>query len=363
MEDTSNLVTPPNWSLWTGDLGRYAILLAALLFTLAVIGWLLAPRFTLLRKASGIALNAGVLCLFTAFVSLGILFAQNRFEFAYVFQHGDITNALQYRIAGIWSGQQGSFLLWACAAGLFALVTARGTQKFRRWYSVAYGTFLAGLAGILAFESPFELNNVGGLTVVPPNGVGLAPSLQNYWVTIHPPTIFLGFGALTVMFAYAFAAMMEQDTKSWLPLVRPWALVAVSLLGLGLCMGGFWAYETLGWGGFWMWDPVENVSFVPWCLSIAFVHGIIVQSAKGTKRTANLLMGGLPFLTFMYGTFLTRSGFLADASIHSFAEMNRSALRLLIGLMAIAYISFFGMLILRSVQARREKKLALASAD
>jgi cytochrome c-type biogenesis protein CcmF len=343
-----------------GDFGRSAIILAALLFTLAVIGWLLAPRAIWLKKASAFALGIGVFSLFGAFISLGILFANNRFEYAYIFQHGDTSNALQYRIAGIWSGQQGSFLLWACAAGLFALFTAKGTKQFRRWYSVAYGTFLAGLAGILAFESPFGLNNVGGLTVVPPNGAGLAPSLQNYWVTIHPPTIFLGFGALTVLFCYAFAALMEADTKAWLPLVRPWALVASSLLGLGLCMGGFWAYETLGWGGFWMWDPVENVSFVPWCLAIAFTHGIVVQIARGTKKRANLLMGGLPFITFMYGTFLTRSGFLADASVHSFAEMNRSALKLLIGLMAVSFISFFGMLIFRAVQEKQLAKLTLA---
>ena len=359
MDETTNLVAPPTWSLWMGDFGRYAIILASLLFTLAVIGWLFSPRANWLKKASGLALNIGVISLFGAFIALGILFANNRFEYAYIFQHGDNSNALQYRIAGIWSGQQGSFLLWAVAAGLFAVITARGTQQFRRWYSVAYGTFLAGLAGILAFESPFELNNVGGLTVVPPNGAGLAPSLQNYWVTIHPPTIFLGFGALTVLFCYAFAALMERDAKAWLPMVRPWALVATALLGLGLCMGGFWAYETLGWGGFWMWDPVENVSFVPWCLAIAFTHGIIVQIARGTKKRANLLMGGLPFLTFMYGTFLTRSGFLADASVHSFAEMNRSALKLLIGLMVISFGSFFGMLIFRTVQDKRAAKLAL----
>ncbi len=353
MDDSAKLVSPPDWSLLIGNIGRYSILLAALAFVAAVLVWGFGYRSQLAKKVAGISLNLGVALLFSAFVSLGILFATNRFEFSYVFQHGDTSNALQYRIAGIWSGQQGSFLLWATCAGLFAVLTAKGSGRFRRWYSVAYGTFLAGLAGIMVFESPFELNNVGGLTVVPPNGAGLAPSLQNYWVTIHPPTIFLGFGALTVMFAYAFSALMERDATDWLRLVRPWALVAVALLGLGLCMGGFWAYETLGWGGFWMWDPVENVSFVPWCLTIAFIHGIIVQTARGSKKMGNLVMGGLPFLTFMYGTFLTRSGFLSDASVHSFAEMDRSALKLLIGLMVISVVAFFTAVIVRSVQGRR----------
>ncbi len=354
MDETASAAVPPDWSLWMGDTGRYSVYLATVLFVVSVCAWILASKKPGFKNAAGLTMNLGVLSLFWAFVSLGSLFVGNRFEYSYVFEHGDLTNAIQYRIAGIWSGQQGSFLLWACASGLFLLLTAKGAGPFRRWYSVAYGTFMAGLSGILSFESPFNTTVVDGKILVPSNGVGLSPSLQNYWVTIHPPTIFLGFGALTVLFAYAFAALMERDYDGWLKRVRPWALVATSLLGLGLCMGGFWAYETLGWGGFWMWDPVENVSFVPWCLSVAFIHGIVVQTARGTKKTANLLMGGLPFLCFIYGTFLTRSGFLSDASVHSFAEMNRSALKLLVGLMGISFVSFFGLLSWRSLQLRRE---------
>ncbi len=349
--------SPPNWSLWIGDFGRSAIFLSALLCTLAVVGWLMSAKVPNFKKAAGLSLNIGIVCLYGAFLALGILFVENRFEYAYVFQHGDVSNAIQYRIAGIWSGQQGSFLLWACASGLFALFTVRGTGIYRRWYSVVYGIFIASLAGIMVFESPFALNMDGGKIVVPENGAGLAPSLQNYWVTIHPPTIFLGFGALTVLFAYSFAALAERDYTTWLKQVRPWALVAISVLGLGLCMGGFWAYETLGWGGFWMWDPVENVSFVPWCMGVAFTHGIIVQTARGTKKMANLLMGGLPFLFFIYGTFLTRSGFLSEASVHSFAEMNRSALQLLVGLMGVSYITFLGLLGYRYAQERKDRKL------
>lgn len=348
-----NSAVPPEWSLWCGDGGRVAILLALALFVLSALAWLLAPKAQWLIRAGVMALNAGVGFLFVSFVCLGGLFVGNRFEYDYVFQHGDKSSALPYQIAGIWSGQQGSFLLWACASGLFALLTAKGTGNLRRWYSIVYASFLAGLAGILAFESPFQLNQVDGKTVYPTNGAGLAPSLQNYWVTIHPPTIFLGFGALTVLFAYAIAAMVEKDFSAWIPKVRPWALVSLAILGLGLCMGGFWAYETLGWGGFWMWDPAEDVSFVPWCLSVVFVHGIIVQAARGNRKSSNLLFGGLPFLTFLYGTFLTRSGFLANASVHSFAEMNRSALQLLMGLMGVSLIAFFGLWFVRAIQLKR----------
>lgn len=353
MDELGSAVTPPEWSLRLGEVGRVGIIIAAILFVFAVAGWALSPRFSALRRPASVALTSGVVLLFGAFISLGCLFVGNRFEYAYIFEHGDTSNAIAYRIAGIWSGQQGSFLLWACCAGIFLLLTASGAGPFRRWYSIVYGTFLAALSGILAFESPFKLNMVGDQPVVPPNGAGLAPSLQNYWVIIHPPTIFLGFGALTVLFAYAFAAMASKDVDGWLPRVRPWGLVALSVLGLGLCMGGFWAYETLGWGGFWMWDPVENVSLVPWLLTAAFVHGIIVQAARGTKKLANILMGGLPFLTFVYGTFLTRSGFLSNASVHSFAEMNSTALKLLIGVLVAAVVAFFGLLGTRWFQARK----------
>lgn len=344
------MATPPQWAISVGDIGRYSILAASLLFFSSVFGWLFAKRFLGASKWASGLLTSGVVLLFVAFGCLGALFIGNQFEYSYVFEHGDLSNPLQYQIAGIWSGQQGSFLLWACASGLFAVITAAGTDRFRRWFSVAYATFLGLLASIMSFESPFNLNQVGGVTVVPPTGQGLNPSLQNYWVTIHPPTIFLGFGALTVLFAYGFAALMERDYESWLPRVRPWSLVAFSLLGLGLCMGGFWAYETLGWGGFWMWDPVENVSFVPWCLTAAFLHGTTIQSARRTKKMGNLLMAGLPFLCFVYGTFLTRSGFLSDSSVHSFADMDRSALKFLVGLMALAFVAYLGLWATRAYQ-------------
>ncbi len=130
------------------------------------------------------------------------------------------------------------------------------------------------------------------------------------------------------MFAMSVAAMLTGNVSEWIKVVRPWALVSVvSILGLGLCMGGMWAYETQGWGGFWAWDPVENVSFVPWLFTISLIHGVIVQVTKeALDRHAILILAGLPFLTFVYGTFLTRSGLLDKLSVHAFAEMDRFAL-------------------------------------
>ncbi len=284
---------------------------------------------------------AGCLLLFTAFICIAALFVTNQFEFKYVFMHTARDHELQYKIAGIWSGQEGSFLLWATTSAIFCLLVGPRTGSDRRWFSIVYALFLAGIVGILAFESPFtHVPLVDGKWLVPADGNGLTPSLLNYWVVIHPPTIFMGFGSLAALFAWATAATIRRDPHSWLPLVRPWALVSLSLLGVGLCMGGFWAYETLGWGGFWMWDPVENTSFVPWCAVVAFVHGIFLQSAKRRGYLVNLIGGAVPFLSFVYGTFLTRSGFLGDTSVHSFAEMDHSALWILVGVGAFAAIAF-----------------------
>lgn len=348
-----DFVSPPAWSLVVGAIGRFLILASAGLFALSGLSWIASSRWAAFAKLGKIGFASACVALLSSFLSLGTLFATNRFEYEYVYGHADSHNALGYRIAGIWSGQEGSFLLWATCSALFALFTVAKTGIYRKWYSIAFAFFLGGIASILAFESPFNLNLFEGKAFVPAEGLGLAPSLQNYWVIIHPPTIFLGFGSLTALFALAFAALAIKDYEGWIPIVRPLAIVSVTLVGLGLCMGGFWAYETLGWGGFWMWDPVENVSFVPWCFVAALIHGVIVQATRKKWQMTNMMLGALPFLIFLYGTFLTRSGFLSDASVHSFAEMDRSALKLLIVLMGGATIGFLGLWGVRVFQARK----------
>jgi cytochrome c-type biogenesis protein CcmF len=339
----SGFPSPPEWSLFLGTkLGPALVWLAAGLFLASAIGWILAPRHSRFEKLGRWGFPLGAASLFGVFLVLAVLFANNRFEFEYVWSHADKANTLPYRIAGIWSGQQGSFLLWGVCSALFGLFAMRSAGPLRRWFTIPYALFLGGISGILAFETPFGLNLLNGVPVVPPDGRGLAPSLQNYWVTIHPPTIFLGFGSLTVLFAFGIAAMAEKDWTGWVPRARPWTILSITLVGLGLCMGGFWAYETLGWGGFWAWDPVENTSFVPWCLGVALLHGMIVQTSRNRWHASNLLFAGVPFLSFLYGTFLTRSGFLADTSVHSFAQMDRSALWILTGIGGVAVLTYLG---------------------
>lgn len=332
----------PTWAIDAGIAGKAFILLALLSFVASIVCWAIPKRSKAVEAVAKWGFVVGGVLLFASIITLGTLFANDQFEYTYVFGHGDSETALKYKIAGIWSGQQGSFLLWGCTASLFGIFAARASGVYRRWFTVTYATFLATLCGILAYETPFEMERLNGLALLPPRGAGLTPSLQNYWVVIHPPTIFMGFGSLTVAFAFGLAAMFGRNIVDWVPLVRPWVLLSTALLGLGLCMGGFWAYETLGWGGFWMWDPVENVSFVPWIFSAALLHGLIVQVANKRWHGGNLVLAGLPFATFCYGTFLTRSGFLADASVHSFAEMNKSALWILAIFVIVATLGYFG---------------------
>lgn len=337
-----NWPAAPNWALTVGSLGKGLVLFGLALFLLSVVQWALAPKVKSAAKIGGLAFTLGGLSVLASMVCLGALFVNQQFEFEYVRRSIQTGLDLKYRIAAIWAHQEGSFLLWAVTSSLFGLLAAPKTGEYRRWFTIAFSGFLASLCGILAFESPFGLGElVHGKVLIPPDGAGLTPSLQNYWVVIHPPTIFMGFGSLAVPFCWAIAALISNSREGWIKGVRPWALASLAILGLGLCMGGFWAYETLGWGGFWAWDPVENVSFVPWILMATFIHGLIVQAAgKGWYR-ANAIFGALPFLAFVYGTYLTRSGVYADVSVHSFAQMDRTALKILLGLLATTSVAFF----------------------
>lgn len=334
----------PRWALLAGQLGKFFIYGGIALFVASIVLWIFEAKKPQLSKAAKLSFFGASIAVLGAMACLVALFVSNQFEFQYVFSHGDIKTSLNYKVAGVWTAQQGSFLLWACTSAIFGMLAFRSAGQYQRWYAITFSLFIGCLCGILAYDTPFELMKdllLNGTPKIPHSGAGMTPALQNYWVVIHPPTIFMGFGSLTVMFALSVAAMLTGNVVDWVKVVRPWALLSASILGLGLCMGGMWAYETQGWGGFWAWDPVENVSFVPWLFTIALIHGVIVQVTKKRWIASNLLLGGLPFLTFVYGTFLTRSGLLDKVSVHSFAEMNHSALIVLITFLIIVTVAFF----------------------
>lgn len=323
-----------------GQVGSGLVLLSLLLF-LSSIALRLMGDGVAQKKWARATFVVGTVSLFAVFGVLLTLFLTHQYQYRYVFGHSKLDYELQYKISGVWAGQEGSILLWSCLTAAFGVWTLKKFGENERWYSAVYAGILSIMVGISAFESPFKMvTDAAGHVVAPSDGQGMSPALLNYWMVIHPPTIFVGFALTAVTYSLAMAALLGKNHKDWILQARPWALTCLGFLGLGLCMGGFWAYETLGWGGFWMWDPVENTSFVPWCAMAAFIHGIFVQQSRSKGQMTNIALGAAPFLLFCYGTFLTRSGFLGGTSVHSFAKMDPQALAILIGLLGITIGGF-----------------------
>ena len=249
-----------------------------------------------------------------ASIYLLVLIFQNRFDIAYVASYSSKELSAVYKFSAFWAGQQGSFLLWLLIHGVAGLYLA-----VRRDLSAAgmavYMALLALLAVLVMAKSPFVPNeNVVG------NGMGLNPLLQDPWMAVHPPIIFIGYALLAVPLAYSAAALLDgRKGRDWLPAARRWALLAWGFLGAGIFIGGYWAYKVLGWGGFWGWDPVENSSLVPWLVAGIFVHVLRVAQIREAAITMVHLAGIFAYALVLYGTFLTRSGILGDFSVHSFA--------------------------------------------
>ncbi len=184
---------------------------------------------------------------------------------------------------------------------------------------------------------------------VPLDGHGLNPLLQNFWMIIHPPMLFLGFSSLAVPFVLAVAALGQRNYKNWMNSALPWVLFSALALGAGLMLGGYWAYGVLGWGGWWGWDPVENSSLVPWIVTIILVHTMLVQIVTGKLVRTNFVLAILAYLLVVYSTFLTRSGILANSSVHSFVDPGTFAYVLLV--------------LLACCRCRRRIRYALAAAE
>jgi len=240
----------------------------------------------------------------------------HQFQYAYIFRYSSREMPLRYVITSLWGGQEGTFLLWAAFAGLLAVFLRFKSRHYESAVEFFYMGITFFLLLMLTKASPFKL-----LDTVPADGSGLNPLLQDPWMTIHPPIMFFGFASLGIPAAYAMAALMLEDWDNWVPRALPWTLFGVLSLGVGLVLGGYWSYSILGWGGFWGWDPVENSSLVPWLFGITLIHTQIIQMRHGRFRKANLLLSILPFLFLTYSTFLTRSGVLADFSVHSFTDL------------------------------------------
>ena len=260
-----------------------------------------------------------------------VCLARRDFRIEYVYQYSGTDLANHFQLAAFWAGQKGSFLIWLFWGALLGLPLYRSAGRDEPMVMIVYLLNLFGLLFILVRENPFVM-----LPQTPLEGAGLNPLLQDDWMVIHPPVMFIGYAATAIPMAFAFSALWHRDASRWAARTFPWALAGFLVLGTAILMGGYWAYKTLGWGGYWGWDPVENASLIPWLIGVVLIHGLHMERTKGRYRRLNLVLACAMYLSVLYGTFLTRSGVLADFSVHSFVDLGISRWLLL-------WMAFFGL--------------------
>lgn len=281
------------------------------------------------------------------------LFLSDAFAFSYV--AGRSSRALQwyYKVSAVWAGQEGSLLFWLWLQSGYGLIVARRALGSRRPLERAAAGVLSAISSFFAVLVAFVADPFRLSLPAPADGAGMNPILQSYWMTAHPVMLYLGYVGLSVPFAYAVGALLFGD-DGWVRLTRRWALAAWTFLSVGILFGARWAYEELGWGGYWGWDPVENASFMPWLVATAFIHSGIVQEKRGMLKRWNFVLVFCAYELTLFGTFLTRSGILA--SVHAFVESDISPW--FIGFLGAVAAGFLYGLIARWPQLEDERPIA-----
>ena len=283
-------------------------------------------------------------------------FVTGNYAIKYVQRYSDTAQSLAFKLTSYWGGLDGSIMFWVTLLSIFGCVAVYVNRERHRElipYVVAVISVVEVffLFLMVVHNNPFETF----LTESPADGKGLSPLLQNFYMVIHPPTMYLGFVGCTIPFAFGMAALFSGHLDdSWLRAVRRWTMIAWLFLSLGLCLGMLWAYEELGWGGFWKWDPVENAGLLPWFTATAFLHSVMVQERRGMLRVWNVSLVILTFFLTIFGTFMTRSGVVQ--SVHAFGEDPELA-RLFTGFMVLTLVVSFGMVIYRLPLLRARNEL------
>lgn len=347
-------------SLVPGRLGHLFIVLSFVASLLAIAGYVFAVQRRDRPEMRG-WLNIGRLGFllhgFSVLAIIGALFyilVEKRYEYHYAWANVSDDLPFKYTFSAFWKEQQGSFLLWSfwhIALGLIVMVRGgRWEAPVLAVVSLAEAFIASMILGLYFGDfrlgaSPFDLlrevmdapifMQADYLSKI--SGNGLNPLLQNYWMTIHPPTLFLGFASTLFPFSYAIAGLWTREHREWLQPALRWALFSGAILGLGILMGGAWAYEALTFGGYWAWDPVENTSLVPWITLVAGIHTNLVARSTGYSIRSTYGFYLLTFILILYSTYLTRSGILGDTSAHAFTEMG-------LGMQLILYIGVFSLL-------------------
>lgn len=295
---------------------------------------------TSLNKAANILYIVKGVAVFIASGLLMYLLFTHQFQYFYVYNYTSTDLGKIYIAAAYYSGQEGSFMLWIICSFLVGVGVMKWTTEPYRTPVMFFMTLtqfflLSMIVGVTVFgvhfgASPFRLTAqefahlpvfINNPDFIPAEGSGLNDLLRSPWIVIHPPVIFLGFAMMTVPFAFALASLWKRKYHEWIYPAFPWTLGANLCLLVAIFLGGYWAYETLSFGGYWAWDPVENASLVPWILGMAGIHTMLVQKKSTTSHRASLMFAIMAYAAIIYQTFLTRSGVLGEASVHSFVDL------------------------------------------
>ncbi|MGB4838877.1 MAG: cytochrome c biogenesis protein CcsA [Saprospiraceae bacterium] len=334
--------------LWVGQIGHILLIMSFVAALFSAFSYFLSVKnkntttsagWNTIGRSSyyvhGVVLISFMILLFYAMYN-------HMYEYSYVFDHVSEELPLKYILSAFWEGQEGSFMLWMFWHVILGIILSKTTGKLEAPVMVSIALAEAILMSmLLGIHIPWDggtikigsnpttllrsindapiFANADYLSLI--KGRGMNPLLQNYWMTIHPPTLFLGFASTIVPFAFAFAGLMIKDHKEWIKQSLNWSLFSAGILGTGLVMGSLWAYVALSFGGYWAWDPVENASLVPWLTLIAGIHVHLISKNTGYATRALYFFYLISFVLILYSTFLTRSGVLGDTSAHAFTEM------------------------------------------
>src|SRR5580692_2137614 len=314
------LQPPPERFPMLPELGHFALILALLLAALQAFFGIAGPAFARERWTYAVtpALAGQAVMVVTAVVCLVNAFVTNDFSVLYVAENSNSALPLFYRVAALWGAHEGSLLLWILLLSLWSVAVAlRAAALPPNFAGRVLGVLGLVSFGFLLFTLATS-NPFARLDPPAPDGRDLNPILQDPGLAVHPPILYTGYVGFAVAFAFACAAMLEgRLDQGWARWTRQWTTWAWAFLTCGIALGSFWAYYELGWGGFWVWDPVENASFMPWLVGTALVHSLAVTDKRGLFKSWTLLLAILAFSLSMLGTFLVRSGVLV--SVHSFA--------------------------------------------
>src|SRR5829696_8747598 len=247
-------------------------------------------------------------------------FVTNNYAIKYVQRYSDAAQPLAYKIASYWGGLDGSVMFWVFLLGIFGSIAVY-TNRDRHRELIPYVVAVIAITQMFFIVLMVVHNNPFSTFLTPPpaDGQGLSPLLQNFYMAIHPPSLYTGLVSMTIPYAFGMAALITGHLDdSWLRAVRRWTMLGWLALSFGLTLGMLWAYEELGWGGYWAWDPVENAGLLPWFTATAFLHSVMVQERRGMLRVWNVTLVITTFFLTIFGTFMTRSGVVQ--SVHAFGE-------------------------------------------